>query len=114
MIPLTADDTRLLKELRQFAEPVGVFDPSGELLGMYLPVNQHVPAKPQFDPEEIKRRLATKGPVGNFSELVQRLKLLEIERQRRRAAGEKDFTTLEEVQAYLAVRNSPQPSGAIG
>lgn len=112
MIPLTADDTRLLKDLQQFAEPVGVFDPSGELLGMYLPVNQQVPAEPQFDREEIKRRLATKEPVGNFSELVQRLKLLEKERVRRRAEGGKEIT-FEEARAFLRAETSQLP-GAVG
>ncbi|MBL8795979.1 MAG: hypothetical protein JNM56_18905 [Planctomycetia bacterium] len=112
MITLTTDDTRLLKDLQQYAEPVGVFDPSGELLGMYLPVNQHVPAKPQFDPEEIKRRLATEKPVGNFTVLVQRLKLLENERQRRRAEGVKEIT-FEEARAFLRADPGQLP-GTVG
>jgi hypothetical protein len=99
MTPLTADDTRLLKEVAQFSEPVQVCDPTGKLLGIFVPAARER-IKPHFDPEEIKRRLQEKPSGLLFSDLVQKLKELDKEDDRRKAAGEKDFT-LEEVQTYL-------------
>lgn len=107
MIPLTADDSRLLKDLQLFIEPVGVYDPAGKLLGLYVPANlepgKMSQTKSQFDPAELKRRLESEQPSGNFSELVGRVQLLSEELNRRRAAGEKDFT-LEEAHAFLTAK----------
>lgn len=98
MAPLTADDTRLLKDVARFSEPVQVCAPNGKLLGIFVPASRE-PSKPHFEAEELKRRMAEK-PVGSFTDVVQRLKELDKEDERRKAAGEKDFT-LEEVEAYL-------------
>src|ERR1700722_3878607 len=39
MIQLTADETSLLKDLHVFVEPVEVLDPSGKLLGLFVPAH---------------------------------------------------------------------------
>jgi hypothetical protein len=108
MIPLTADDTRLLKDVAHFSEPVQVCDPSGKVLGIFVPASRER-SKSHFDPEELKRRMAEKS-AGLFSDVVERLKVMTEESNRRRAAGEKDFT-LEEARAFLAGKACQPPAG---
>jgi hypothetical protein len=116
MIPLTADDTRLLKDLRMLVEPVEVYDPSGKLLGRFVPANLergkalYAKVKANCDPEELKRRMSEQ-PVGSFSDLVKRLKLMTEESNRRRATGEKDFT-LDEARAFLAGEPCKSPASS--
>jgi hypothetical protein len=106
MVTLQADDTRLLKDLRLFIEPVEVYSTDGKLLGLFVPANLErgkqimAQAKASFDPAELKRRMEYKGPLNSFSELVQGMKALQNEHLRRQAAGERDFT-FEEAQAFL-------------
>jgi hypothetical protein len=39
MIGMTANNVTLLKELGRFSEPVAVYDPEGQLLGLFVPAN---------------------------------------------------------------------------
>ncbi|OAI45864.1 hypothetical protein AYO44_02380 [Planctomycetaceae bacterium SCGC AG-212-F19] len=100
MIPLTADDTRLLKDVAHFSEPVPVCDPNGKLLGIFVPASRAC-TKPHFDSADIKRRLQNEKPTGVlFGDVVALLKELDTERKRRKDAGEPDFTH-EEVNARM-------------
>lgn len=118
MIALTADENILLKDLRGFVEPVEVYEPSGKLLGLFVPANlergKEIQARveAQIDWAEIERRKQANEPVVPLRETLGRLNLLEAEIERRKAAGEKEFTT-EEALAYfqsLQGRGLPGPS----
>jgi hypothetical protein len=116
MVPLSADDSRLLKDVSLFVEPIEVYDSNGKLLGIFVPANMErckeisAKAAAQMDRAEIKRRLATERPAGLFSDLVKRLQVLNEESKRRRAAGEQDFT-FEEARAHLSGETGEQPAG---
>ena len=106
MISLTADDSRLLKDVRLFIEPVEVYDTRGKLLGLFVPANLERGKQMQarlaglFDPAEIKRRLQANEPGGTLEQFWKWIRELEAEMKRRKAVGERDFTT-EEVLAYF-------------
>ena len=117
MLSVTTDDVRLLKDLAFFIEPVEVYDPQGKLLGLFVPANLErgkelkARAAAQIDWAEIERRRQS-GEKGDPFEVVKdRLRLLELEAERRRAAGEKDMTP-EEVVAFMdRLRRQGQTSG---
>jgi hypothetical protein len=69
MIHLTADDSSLLKDLRLFVEPVEVLDPSGKLLGLFVPANL-----------ERGKRL--------YEEMDERIDWAEIERRKTEETGQ--------------------------
>src|SRR5947209_17689578 len=106
MISLMADDTVLLKDVELFAEPVEIYDATGKFLGLFVPANLergkaiHARAVAETDWAEIDRRMAAKGAGIPLRDTLARLKMLEAEMERRKAAGEKEFTR-EEALAYF-------------
>ena len=106
MITLTADDTRLLKDVRLFIEPVEVYDASGNLLGLFVPANlgrgKRLDAKlaSLFDSAEIRRLNHVVGRGATHEEVWSRIRRLENEITRRKSAGESAFTS-EEAVAYI-------------
>lgn len=105
MVSVTADDARLLKDVRLFVEPVEVYDAKGKLLGLFVPANlergKQMRAKviAETDWAEIERRIDFNEKGASHEEVWCRIRQLEAEIQRRQTAGEKDFTT-EEALAY--------------
>lgn len=106
MITLTTDELRLLNDLRNVAAPERVYAPSGEFLGLFLPAGKGAPSGRLAD-DDLKRRMNEK-PVGSFSDMVKRLKVMTEESNRRRSAGERDFT-LDEATAFLKGNNRQPP-----
>lgn len=110
MVLLTADDTWLLKDLRMFVEPVEVYDASGKLLGLFVPANLergkqlYAQAAARIDRAEIERRMQSQEQAVPFEEVRARLKLLEAETERRKAAGEKELTPEEAVAFVRSLR----------
>jgi hypothetical protein len=106
MISLTADDTTLLKDVGLFIEPVEVYDASGKLLGLFVPANleraKELQAwvKAHIDWDEIERQRQSNEPCAPFHDTLARLKNLSDEINRRKAVGEKEWTT-EEALAYF-------------
>lgn len=106
MIAVTADDKRLLKDLGAFLEPVEVHAPNGKLLGLFVPANleraEQVNAKVRelFDPDELKRSMATTEKGDSHQEVWSRIRRVEAEMKRRQLAGEKPWTE-QEALAYL-------------
>ncbi|MCI0459775.1 MAG: hypothetical protein L0Z62_22725 [Gemmataceae bacterium] len=118
MVALTADDTRLLKDMRLFLEPVEVYDTSGKLLGLFVPANlerakeRQAKALAQIDWAEIKRRKQSEEPRGTLQDALRRLHQLEAEMKRRKEAGEREFTTEEALAYFQSLRQqdgSPKP-----
>src|SRR5207249_8464383 len=105
MISLTADETMLLKDVGMFVEPVEVYHPDGKLLGLFVPANLergkelYARAAAQTDWREIERRSRLPEKGEPFEIVLARLKMLEAENERRKAAGEPEFTP-EEGVAY--------------
>jgi hypothetical protein len=106
MIALTADDTKLLKDLRMFIEPVEVYDGTGKLLGLFVPADLergkriYAEVAAKIDRAEIERRIQSNERGGPLREVLGRIQLLEREMERRKAAGEKEFT-IDEAMAYF-------------
>jgi len=110
MITLTADDSRLLKDMRMFIEPVEVYDTAGKLLGLFVPANLergkqlYAQAAARIDWAEIERRKQSKEPGVPLDVGRQWLKLLEAEVERRKAAGERAFTPEEGLAYFRSLR----------
>src|SRR5689334_17472060 len=70
MIHVIADDSRLLKDLGRFIEPVEVSDANGKLLGLFVPANLergkqlYEEAAARIDWAEIDRRAASEAGQG--------------------------------------------------
>ena len=120
MIFLTADDNRLLKDVRLFLEPVEVYDPAGKLLGLFVPANleraKEIRDKvaAQVDWAEIERRKHSKEELEPLSLALQRIKILEAEIARRKAAGEKEWTHEEAMAFFRSLRQQPSNSSGSG
>jgi hypothetical protein len=110
MISVTADDTMLLKDVRSYLEPVEVYDPSGKLLGLFVPANLErgkelsAQVAARVDRAEIERRMKSSEEAIPFEEVLAHLRLLEVEAERRKAAGEKQLTPEEAVAFVQALR----------
>ncbi|HVS39520.1 MAG TPA: hypothetical protein VMS17_28440 [Gemmataceae bacterium] len=83
MIQLIADDQFLLKDLQRFVEPVEVLDPSGKLLGLFVPTNQGQTAQVGEDDDshmdwaEIERRaIAEAGQGRTLDQVFEHMKTL--------------------------------------
>ena len=83
MIQMTADDNSLVKDLRLYAEPVEVLDPSGNVLGLFVPMGRpradqaNESAAGRIDWEEIGRRHKSETGQGRrLYEIYERLKTL--------------------------------------
>jgi hypothetical protein len=111
MVSLTADDTALLKDVGLFIEPVEIYDASGKFLGLFVPANlergkeTYARAAARLDRAEIERRKQSKGMGLPLRDGLDRLKKLEAEMERRKAAGERDFTTEEALDYFRSLRN---------
>ena len=114
MIRVVADDTRLLKDLLLFTEPVEIYDTDGKMLGVFFPTNVALQSQPRipFDPEEFKRRLTDGKPGATLREFWGWVREFEREREQRKAAGEPDFTTDDAVAYVRALREQHQHSQA--
>ncbi len=118
MVFLVADESTLLKELGLFIEPVEVYDPNGKLLGLFVPGNlerckeQYARAAAKIDRAELARRMQSKEPGYTFEEVKGRLRALEAEVARRKAAGEKELTPEEALAFIQALRDSSQKTSA--
>ena len=106
MIALTTDDVTLLKELAFFIEPVEVYDAQGKLLGLFVPANLEkgkemlARARAQIDWAEIERIRQSGEQADPWEVVKERLRLLELEAERRQTAGETEMTS-EEVVAFM-------------
>jgi hypothetical protein len=117
---LIADDSTLLKDLGLFIEPVEIYDTAGKLLGLFVPANlerakQHYARHfEKTDWAEIERRSRSKEPGAPLHEILGRLKTLEAEMERRRQAGEREFTKEEALAFMKALREKAGASPAAG
>ena len=106
MFVVVANDITLLKELGLYSDPVEVYDTEGQLLGLYVPADlgsgkrQSARAIPPTDWAEIERRRRSGGEASPWEVVKERLRLLELEVERRREAGEKEMTD-EDVTAFM-------------
>jgi len=111
MVALTADDTRLLKDVGLFIEPVEVYDARGKLLGLFVPANlerlKEIDAQlvKQIDWDEIENRRPSNEEGAAFETVQERLKLLQEEVERRETAGEGELTADEAVEFIDRLRN---------
>jgi hypothetical protein len=111
MNTLTADDNRLLKDVRLFVEPVKVYA-EGKLLGLFVPANVErgqqliTESQARLDPAELKRRLEQEAglPGATWPEIKQRLQAVDQEQQRRQAAGDTAFTPQEALAYYQSLK----------
>ena len=119
MISLTADETMLLKDVGMFVEPVEVYHPDGKLLGLFVPANLergkelYARAAAQTDWREIERRSRLPEKGEPFEIVLARLKMLEAENERRKAAGEPEFTPEEGVAYFTSLREQGIPSQSV-
>ena len=101
MVSLTADENTLLKDVGLFVEPVEVYDTDGKFLGLFVPANLergkelYAQAAAQIDWAEIEGRRQSGEETYPSETVLERLKLLEAEAERRRTAGEKELTEKE-------------------
>jgi hypothetical protein len=123
MIPLIADDTTLLKDVGMFVEPVEVYDTNSKLLGLFVPANLErakemaAQAAARIDWAEIERRRQNSDQGEPLQVTLARIRMLEQEIARRKAAGEKDFTVDEGLAYFQSLRakgtqDKPQPGSA--
>jgi hypothetical protein len=114
MVSLTADGTVLLKDVGMFVEPVEIYDATGKFLGLFVPANlergkeMYARAVAQTDWAEIERRKRSNDELIPLRDTLTHLKMLETEMERRKAAGEKEFTTAEAL-AYFQSLQQPGP-----
>lgn len=110
MITLTADDSRLLKDVRLFVEPVEVYDTGGKLLGLFVPANlerakeQYAKTAAKIDPAELARRRESKQKGATHDEIWGRIRELQAEMDRREAAGEPPLSSDEGMAYYRSLR----------
>ncbi|HJT78189.1 MAG TPA: hypothetical protein VJ739_13380 [Gemmataceae bacterium] len=119
MVSLTVDETKLMRVLGLFVEPVELYDPTGKLIGLFVPANMergkqiYARAAAETDWVEIERRHRSGGDKIPFHDTLARLRQLEAEIQRRQAAGERAFTTEEALAYFRSLReaSSVPPAG---
>lgn len=115
MLTLTADNTKLMKDLGMFVEPVEIHDDSGRFLGLFVPANLergkriYAEAAARTDWAELERRRQSSEKGEPLEVVLARLKLLEQELERRGAAGEKAFTTEEALAYFRSLRQQGAP-----
>jgi hypothetical protein len=118
MRALTADDTTLLKDVGLFIEPVEVYDASGKLLGLFVPANLERAKEMQawvaahIDWAEIERQRQSNEPCAPFQDTLARLKQLSGEIDRRKAAGEKEWTTDEALAYFCSLPRETVPAAS--
>jgi hypothetical protein len=114
---LTADDRLVIKELATCVEPVEIRDVNGKLLGLFIPANLEraeqlrAEALARIDLAELERRKQSKGPRHTLQEGLTWLGRLEDEMERRKTAGEKQFTTEEALAFFRSLRQSSPARG---
>lgn len=119
MVSVTADDTVLLQDVRSYLEPVEVYDPSGKLLGLFIPANLErckelsAQVAARIDRAEIERRMQSKEKAIPHEEVMAHLRMLEAETQRRKAAGEKELSS-DEAVAFVRSMQHGQDAMACG
>jgi hypothetical protein len=107
---LIADDSFLLKDLRMFIDPMEIYDPSGKLLGLFVPANlertkeHYARLAATIDRAELERRCMSGERGEPHHEVVKRLKTLDAEIERRRRAGERELTKEELLAMMKALR----------
>lgn len=110
MVSLTADDTVLLRDVGMFIEPVEVYDDAGKFLGLFVPANlergkeMYARALAQTDWAEIERRKRSNDKLIPLRDTLTHLKMLETEMARRKASGEKEFTTAEALAYFHSLQ----------
>lgn len=110
MATITVNDQSLLKDLVHSHEPVNVLDEQGMLLGFFTPVRikktpDHVLR--QIDMKEIDRRrkLPSDRDVPN-SQVLEWLKLMQAEEDRRATVGDPAFSTEEGLAFFQSLRET--------
>lgn len=110
MISLTADNTRLLRDVSMFIEPVEVYDDSGKLLGLFVPANLergkevYAKAAAKIDRTELAHRKQSKETGATLEEIWDRVRTFEAEQERRKAAGEPELNRDEAMRYYQSLR----------
>lgn len=111
MQSVTADDRTLLKDVGLLKQTVKICDPAGRLMGLFLPVQSDQELTRLFDAEETTRRLASNAKGATHEEMWGRIKQLDAEINRRKAAGERPLTEDEGVAFCQALRESQGRTG---
>src|SRR5437868_3907356 len=105
-ITLHPDEVWTLDDLGRLVEPAEISDANGRLLGIFVPANLergkrlYAESASKIDAAEIQRRMQSNEPGVPMAVVLKRLKLLEAEMQRRKAAGTRDFTPDEALQFF--------------
>jgi len=101
MTAVTADNSRLLKDLQLFQEPVEVLDVAGNLVGLFVPADLGVKFEVASE-DERRQAEAMMGKEERYpsEQVLDRLKQLEQEFERRRLNGQPELTT-EEALAFI-------------
>jgi hypothetical protein len=115
MLQIMADDSWAMTDLALFLEPIEISDATGKLIGVFVPANlerakeRKAKALAQIDPAELERRLRSKEPGDPHHVVLGRLRMLEQEMERRKEAGEKEFTTDEALAYFRSLREKGLP-----
>lgn len=118
MVALTADDNRLLKDVGLFIEPIEVYDAKGKLLGLFVPANLergkelYAQVEARIDRTEINRRKQSDEKGEPFEIVLERLRKLEAEIERRKSIGECDLTRDEALAYFRSLRDKIPQIGA--
>jgi hypothetical protein len=103
---IKADDTRLMKDLGRFIEPVEIYDAQGKMLGLFVPANlerckqKQAEILAKIDWAEIERRGRDPAECVPNALVLAGLKQLSLESARRQQTGERPLT-LDEAKAIM-------------
>jgi hypothetical protein len=106
MVQITTDDSLLARDLWIFLDTVEIRDEGGKLLGVFVPANLQraeqirAEAAASIDHEEIARQQKANEPTYPYSEVRERLRILEAEVLRRESEG-KPALTEDEAVAFI-------------
>jgi hypothetical protein len=115
MVAIKISDGLQLKDLQRFYEPVEIHDEDGRVIGVYVPADlqqkrQRVAEmEPPPTTEEIERLM--NQPSVPHAIVMDGLRKLEVESQRRRSAGEPDLTPDEAVAYVRSLREASRRQG---
>jgi hypothetical protein len=116
MTQISTNDGWSITDLANVLDTVEIRDAKGKLLGVFVPANLEraeqirVEAVSQIDWAEIERRKQSNEKGEPFDVVLERLKALDAEINRRKAAGEKTFTREEGLAYFQALREKDSAS----
>jgi hypothetical protein len=113
------NDSWPVKNLGLFTEPIELCDSQGKLLGVFVPANlercrqQQAEYVASIDWAEIERRRQDPRPGEPLERTLLLLKKVELELERRKAAGEKPMTNEEAMAYYRDLRRQAQEANGV-